>query len=992
MKQLSSIAFLFLFLTGSFAFGQKFPNLYQETNQEKMNQWVDSIFDSMTLDERIGQLIVLKAEPGIFRSESVLKNIEKYKIGGILFTEGNLYDQAESTNVFQKVSRIPLWITFDGEWGLSMRLKDTPRFPKNMMLGAVADNNLIRLYGEEMGRECNELGIHINFAPVLDVNNNPNNPVIGTRSFGENQQAVSEKGTAYAKGLESQRIISVGKHFPGHGNTAEDSHKTLPSVNLSRTHLDEVELFPFARFVQEGFAGIMTGHLSVPALEPLPELAASLSPKIVNDLLKNEWGFNGLSFTDALGMKGAASKKVNSSVLALLAGNDVLLSPDNIAASFTAIKKSIESGVIRLYIIEDACRKVLQYKYITGLSQYKPIEMKGLQQRIETDYTGWLIQKLNNEAVTLLKNDNSVIPVKGLDKNKIAILSIGMNDEPAFWKRMALYGNFAFFQFSANASPDETERIFKQLKEYSRIICSIHAERMNDFPLLQSLAKEKEVHLCFFSSPYSLVKYAQSIAYAQSVILAYENTPGAQNAAAEILMGGIAAKGKLPVTVPGMFGYGSGLETEKVRLSYQKPQEADMDGKVLKKIAAIVNEGIKNQAFPGCQIVIAKNGIVVYNQSFGFFDYAHTHPVQTSDVYDLASVTKALATTPAIMKLTDIKKIALSDKISRFVPELKNTDKQNLTIRDALFHETGLPPFLPLYQLLIDKNSYSGPLSSKRRDFTYRTEYDTNVYMRTDFKFDSAMVSQTPRPCISMQVAENFYIKDNFRQDALEEIIHAPLSKRKSYIYSDLNFVLLKEVVDNCAPQTLNKYVEANFYSKLGAYSTGFLPLRKIDRQSIAPTENDGFLRNQILIGYTHDETAAFLGNVSGNAGLFSNANDLAKLLQMFLNLGEYGGERYLSRETIQMFTQTASSISRRGMGFDKPDVVRPQDSPTSASAPASAYGHTGFTGTCFWVDPDNKLIYILLSNRVYPSRTHKQLMEMKIRPQIQELIYEAMQ
>ena len=983
---------LLLLLTCSFAFAQKLPNLFQEVNQEKMNQWVDSVFDSMTLDERIGQLIILKSDPSISYQESTIKKINNYKVGGIIFSGGSLSDQAESTNEYQKASTIPLWIAFDGEWGLSMRLNNTPRFPKNMMLGAIANNELIRLYGEEMGRECRELGIQINFAPVVDVNDNPNNPVIGTRSFGEKPQTVLEKGIAYAKGLESQKIIAVGKHFPGHGNTSEDSHKTLPVIKSSRSHLDEIELYPFAHFVQEGFSGIMTGHISVPALDQSSGLAASLSPKIVNGLLKNEWGFTGLSFTDALEMKGAASKDDNSCVLALLAGNDVLLCPKNMAVDFAAIKKSVESGVISLSTIENNCKKILQYKYITGLNQYKPVEMKGLQQRINTDYADWLIQKLNNESVTLLKNNNNVLPIKQLDKNKIAILSIGVDDEPAFWKRMALYGTFDFFQLAANAASSDIESVFEQLKKYSRIIVAVHTDRMNDFPSLQSLAKEKEVHLCFFISPYALTQYAQSIAQAQSVTLAYENTPGAQNAAAEILMGGIAAKGKLPVTIPGIFGCGSGLETNKVRLSYQKPQEVNMNENILKKIASIVNEGIKNQAFPGCQVLVAKDGVVVYNQSFGFFDYANTHPVQNTDVYDLASVTKTLATLPSVMKLIDTKKITLSDNISQFVPELKNTDKENLTIRDALFHETGLPASLPLYQLIIDKNSYSGPLYSRRRDYTYRTLYDTNVYMRTDFKFDSTLVSKTPQPGISMQVAENFYIKNDFQRDVLNEIIKAPLSKKKGYLYSDLNFVLLKNVVENCTAQSLDKYVETNFYSRLGANSTCFLPLRKINKEAIAPTENDEFLRNQILIGYTHDETAALMGGVSGNAGLFSSANDLAKILQMFLNLGEYGGERYLSQETVQTFTKTKSSISRRGLGFDKSDPSHPENSPTGELAPASTYGHTGFTGTCFWVDPDNHLIYIFLSNRVYPLRTHKQLMEMKIRPQIQDIIYKAFQ
>ena len=992
MKRSSAISLLLLLLTSTFTLAQKLPDLYKEVDQQKMNHWVDSVFDSMTLDERIGQLIMLRANPDSSYQESMIQKINDYKIGGIIFSGGMLSDQAKSTNVFQQTSRIPLWIAFDGEWGLSMRLIDTPRFPKNIMLGAISDIELIRLYGEEVGRECKELGVHINFAPVLDVNNNPDNPVIGIRSFGENPQMVSIKGITYAKGLESQKIIAVGKHFPGHGNTSEDSHKTLPVLNLSKSHLEKVELHPFAQFVQEGLSGIMIGHLAVPALSQSSNLAATFSPKIVTGLLKQQWGFNGLSFTDALEMKGAAvSKKENSCVLALLAGNDVLLCPAHIDSDLTAIKKAINSNVISLSSIETSCKKILQYKYITGLAQYKPVDTKELSLRINTDYTGWLIQKLNNEAVTLLKNNNNSIPVQGLDKSKIAVLSIGTDDNPAFVQRMALYGKFDYFRLAVNAAPDETDSIFNQLREYSPIIVCIHSERMNDFPLLQSLTKEKTVHLCFFTSPYTLGNYTQSITNAQSVTLAYENTPGAQNAAAEILMGGIAAKGKLPVTIPGIFKYGLGLETAKVRLSYQKPQEVNMDGNVLKKIAEIVNEGIKNQAFPGCQVLIAKDGVVVYNQSFGYFDYANTHPVQNTDVYDLASVTKTLATLPAIMKLEDAKRIALSDNISRFVPELRNTNKQNITIREALFHETGLPADLPFYELLIDKNSYKGSLYSNRRDFTYRTQYDTNVYTRTDFRFDSAMVSKTPRSGISLQVAENFYIKDNFRQAVIDEIAKAPVNKKKNYLYSDLNFVLLKEVVENCAAQPLDKYVDNNFYSRLGAYSTCFLPLRKIDRLSIAPTENDEFLRNQILIGYTHDETGALLGGVSGNAGLFSDANDMAKLLQLFLNFGEYGGERYLSKETIRLFTQTKSSISRRGLGFDKPDTVNPQNSPTSSSAPASTYGHTGFTGTCFWVDPDNHLIYIFLSNRVYPSRTHKQLMEMNIRPQIQSIIYEAL-
>jgi CubicO group peptidase (beta-lactamase class C family) len=735
----------------------------------------------------------------------------------------------------------------------------------------------------------------------------------------------------------------------------------------------------------------MTGHLSVPALEPSSGVAASLSPKVVAGILKNEWGFNGLIFTDALEMRGAVSGQGNASVQALLAGNDVLLCPANLATDYAAVKRAVESGVISMSIIEEACRKILQYKYITGLNQYKPIETNGLQQRIHTEYTDWLIQKLNNEAITLLKNNNNLIPIRELDRDKIAVLSIGASGEPELWKRLSLYAPFDFFRLTSNAAAGEVERIFRQLRGYSRIIVSIHAERMTDLASLQSLAREKEVHLCFFTSPYNLRRYTQSITNAKSVTLAYENSPEAQNAAAEILMGGIAAKGKLPVTISGLFTYGAGLATTKVRLSYQKPQEVKLDSNILKGIESIVETGIRNRAFPGCQVLVAKDGVIVYKQSFGYFDYAQTHSVQNSDVYDLASLTKAAATVPAIMKLVDLKQIALTDRVSRFVSELRNTNKQDITIRSALLHETGLPASIPFYRLLIDQNSYSGALSSNRRTLTFRTLYDTNVYMRTDFKFDSTKVSRASRRGISVQAAENFYVKDDFQQEVLNGIAGATMGRRR-YLYSDLNFVLLQKVVENIAEQSLDEYLETNFYSRLGAFSTSFLPLRRIDKYVIAPTEHDEFLRNQILIGYPHDETAAVLGGVSGNAGLFSNANDLAKVLQMLLNFGEYGGEQYLSQETVQTFIRTKSTISRRVLGFDKPNPSLPSSNPTGALASASTYGHTGFTGTCFWIDPDNQLIYIFLSNRVYPSRTYRQLMSMRIRPQIQDVIYEAMQ
>jgi beta-glucosidase-like glycosyl hydrolase/CubicO group peptidase (beta-lactamase class C family) len=991
MNKKREILFILFLILYKFVSAQEYPALYANVEQKSMNQWVDSIFDSMTFDERIGQLFMITTDPRPAYRTKVLKYIKDLHIGGILFSKGTLENQVAGINTYQQSSRIPLFISFDGEWGLAMRLEDTPLFPRNMMLGAIQDNYLIRLYGEEVGRELNELGVQINFAPTLDVNSNPDNPVIGTRSYGERQQLVVEKGIAYSKGLEYRNVLAVGKHFPGHGDTSDDSHLRLPLINHTRDRLNEVELYPFTRHIREGFAGIMTAHLSVPALDTISALPASLSPEVVSGLLQKELGFKGLVFTDALAMNGASGTKQNVCLQALLAGNDILLNPVNPAAGFAAIKKAVQDGDLSLQIIEEKCLKILRYKYITGLNRYKPVQAKGLKGRINSDYADWLARKLNEEAITLLKNQNNCIPINKLIDKKIAVLSMGGSMHSPFQQTMALYGGFNFFSVAENATEKELSDVFTQLQNYDVIICGIHSTKMAIAPALQSLCAQKEVHLSFFLSPYRLDKYKQCVDSACSVTLGYENTRYAQIAAAEVIMGGLPAKGKLPVTIAGLFDYGAGLQTEKVRLSYQQPEEIGMSTTTLRKIDKIVREGIGAKAFPGCQVLVAGNGVVVYHKSFGFFDYAGTHPVQNTDIYDLASVTKTLATLPAVMKLYDTEKITLQDLLSQYIPELKNTDKSKISVSDALFHQSGLASFLPFYRMLIDSTSYKGPLFSTKRNLTYRTQYDKNTFARSDFKFLPELVSDTLTEKTKKQVAENFYINDTLHSMVVKKIAASPLKQPNHYLYSDLNFILLKEMTENITRQPFDAFLEKEFYARLGANYTMFLPLKKISRKNIAPTENDRFLRNQILIGYPHDEAALVLGGVSGNAGLFSNANDIAKIVQLFLNNGVYGGERYLSEATSQTFTSTKSPLSRRGLGFDKPDKSNASSKLTGRMTPVSAYGHTGFTGTCFWVDPDNKLIYIFLSNRIYPSRTYTQLMERNIRSRIQDVIYEAM-
>lgn len=988
---------LLLFLISCVCFlsaqGQTVPELFRQVDQARMNHWVDSVFDRLTPEERIGQLFMPVVNPtdDSRNLQTLTRYVEEMKVGGLLFQKGNALKQAEVTNRVQKAAKVPLLISLDGEWGLSMRLDGTTRFPKNMMLGAIEDNRLIEAYGEEVGRQCREMGIHINFAPDVDVNSNMSNPVIGIRSFGENANAVAEKGIAYARGLERKGVLAVAKHFPGHGDTAEDSHYTLPAVRHDRARLDSVELLPFKRFIYEGFAGVMTGHLYVPALDKTPNLASSFSRPIVTGLLQEELGFQGLCFTDALAMKGAAGNASdNPSVKALLAGNDILLAPASLSTDLAAVKAAVQKGTISWETIETKCLKILRYKYIVGLSEYAPIELKGLSERLNTPHAEWLVSKLNAEAITLIKNVNDYLPVQEMGVKKTAVLSLGDGTENDFRKILKRYDSVAAFSLGRNATEAQIKQVYAKLQAYDRIICAVYTSRIPESAELRQLAAQKEVVLVFFTLPYSCRGYKQSIDRSQAVVMAYEATPLAQEFTAQLLYGGVAAKGKLPVSIPGLYFEGTGVFTEKCRLGFFSPQEVGIAPERLAVIESIVKEGLDEGAFPGCQILVAKDGLIVYEKAFGHYDTEKKERVTPESVYDLASVSKAAGTLLGVMKAYDEKKFTLSQKITEFVPELKGSDKQHIIIRDLLYHQSGLISTINFYLKAIDKESYSGSLYSGRKTATHPVRFDAKTFVRNDFSYFPELVSKTSRPGFTTQVAQDFYVHDSFNDSILLAIQESKLGTKGRYRYSCVNFILLKMMVERQMNQPLDELLDQAFYRRLGAHTTTYNPLKKMESKQIVPTEDDRFVRRQILRGYVHDEAAAFQGGVSGNAGLFSNAHDLAKVLQMYLYQGSYGRESLLSKETTRLFTQSKTPNSRRGLGFDKPLTGGASGSPCGALAPASVYGHTGFTGTCFWVDPDNQLIYIFLTNRVYPNRANGKLFSLDIRTRIQDAIYKS--
>lgn len=958
------VLLIFGWLSVMTAFAADKPTLLTQVDQQKMMAWTDSVFNTLSMDERIGQLFMVIADVKTTNQnmQRLLRYVNELNIGGVLFHKGSPEVQAQLTNRMQEASKVPLLVSLDGEWGLSMRLSGTPRFPKNMMLGAIENDLLIRKYGEEVARQCKEMGIHINFAPDLDVNSNVDNPVIGIRSFGEDPAAVADKGIAYASGLEEGGIMAVAKHFPGHGDTSDDSHETLPVIYHSRARLDSVELFPFKQYIQKGFAGVMTAHLYIPALDKRKNLPSSLSEKVVKGLLQDELGFQGLCFTDALAMKGAGNDKAeNPCVKALLAGNDILLAPYAPISDYKAVKEAIEGGIIPMKLVEDKCKKILQYKYVAGLNRYQPIPLKGLSDRLNTAHAAWLAAQLNAEAITLLKNEDDVVPLKKLDQKKIAVLSIGSGVTSDFEETVSKYVKADYFTITRSSSASKIQQIYTKLDKYDLVICAVHTVRIPESQALRKLAERKQLVYAFFTIPYFCKSYKQSIEKAKAVVMGYEGTPFAQQYAAQVIFGGIGAKGKLPVSIPDLYYAGTGIFTEKVRLGYHEPEAVGLNAERLAEIGSIAEEGLQAKAYPGCQLLVAKDGWIVYNRAFGSYTYSKEQPVTTESVYDLASASKAAGTLLAVMKAYDEKKFKLTDKISTYIPELKDSNKSNITIRELLFHQSGLVPTINFYTKAMEKG-----------------------------RFKPDLVSSKSSPEYTWKVADGIYLEPSF-QDTITQMIKRSKLGPKRYRYSCVNFILLKMMTEEQLLRPMDDVLESAFWAPLGAWHTTYNPLEKMDSVEIVPTEYDKIVRHQLIRGYVHDEAAAFQGGVSGNAGLFSNANDLAKVLQLYLNDGSYGGEQLLSAETVRLFTQTKSPTCRRGLGFDKP-ATGGKASPCGSLASPSVYGHTGFTGTCFWVDPDQQLIYIFLSNRVYPTRSNNKLSSLNIRTRIQDTIYKAIE
>lgn len=967
--------------------------LYKAAQDKRCKQWVDSVYNKMSLKEKIGQLFIYTIAPAPTKHNRKLLTqvVRDYKVGGLLFSGGKVPNQATMTNEAQRLAKIPLMITFDGEWGLAMRLRGTLSFPRNMVLGCIQDNRLIYEYGREMARQCKEMGVQVNFAPVADVNINPHNPVINTRSFGENPLRVSDQVIAYGSGLEGGGVLSVCKHFPGHGDTDVDSHKALPILPFTRERLDSVELYPFKEAIRAGLSGMMVGHLQVPVIEPVGGLPSSLSRNVVYKLLVEELAFKGLVFTDALAMKGVAGNE-HVCLQALKAGNDMVLAPRRVEEELDAVLKAVMKGELTEADLEWKCKKVLTYKYALGLKRKPMVRLSGLSSRINTPQARDLLRRLNLAAITVLNNKNGVLPFHP-DIKEVALLNVGdAEGVEVFAKEMEKHTTLTRFQLNKNLPEAEQQQLRDSLARYKRVLVCVTERKLAPYQaFFAKFAPQVPVVYVFFTPGKLMLQIQRAVSAGKAVVLAHATNEDIQRQVADILYAKTTANGRLSASIGGLFAVGDGVTITPHTPYHFIPEEYGMNSKKLARIDSIARAGIAAGAYPGCRVLVLKEGKTMYDHCFGTHTGEQGVKVETDDVYDLASLSKTTGTLLAIMKLYDKGRFNLSDKVSEHLPFLRKTNKENITVRELLLHQSGLPSGLIFYQEAIDKKSYKGSLFKNSRDAQHTVQLGPHTWGNPNFRFKAGVTADARQGDFTYQVSEGLWLNNSFRGEIKKQIAAAPM-KSKEYRYSDVGFILLQLLAEELTGMSMDAYLRQEFFTPMGLERTAYLPLRYVPKAKIVPSAVDQFLRKSTLQGFVHDESAAFMGGVSGNAGLFSTAPEVARIYQMLLNDGELDGHRYLSQETCRLFTTETSKTSRRGLGFDKPDKKDASKSPCGASASASVYGHTGFTGTCAWVDPDHKLVYVFLSNRTYGTQPWvNKLSRLNIREQIQEAIYESL-
>ncbi len=954
------------------------------SNKEKANAWADSLYKTMSPKERLGQLFMVAAYSN--RDEKHISNLEKLikdnGIGGLIFFQGGPGRQARICNRLQAASKVPLLIAMDAEWGLSMRLDSTPVFPRQMTLGAGDSVPMVFRMGSEMAWQCKRLGVHLSFSPVADINSNPSNPVIGMRSFGQDKNLVARLSVAYMKGLQQNGVLANAKHFPGHGDAGADSHYELPVISRTQEELEQMELFPFRALFEEGVSSVMNAHLAIPALDNRKNRPSTLSYSVISKLLRKKLGFKGLAFTDALNMKGVAKyfKPGELEVEALAAGNDVMLFPEDVPAAIKAIEEALDKGYLKESRLKQSIIKILEAKYEVGLNEYSPIKTEGLYEDLNLASTNAFIRQLYASSATLVRDKAGAFPFNSSSKEALVAISIGSEEVPADLNTMIeSYSPVQHLKLGAKPKDLDFNFIAKKAGTGKRIIISllgVQGKPNKQFGILpgtaefiKGLAATNKVVVLVFGNPYSLQFLPNDVA----TLVMYEDNVHTRELAPQILFGAMAPTGKLPVTAAADCPYKLGKTFDKKTgsLRYDFPENLGFNTKWLQHADELANRLIKEKAAPGCQIAFAHNGVVFYRKSFGKTIYDSGKQVTHNTLYDIASVTKVAATTQAAMQLYSEKKLNLKSSLSEYLPELTGNQKGRLLIEDVLTHRTGLPATMLTYQKLkTGKKSLAGP----------------------------KWYSDTLAPGYEIALSDSLFARTDVKDSLWKWLLNTkelPLAKgatKPEVLYSDLNMVLMQKVIERISGTRLDSFLENGIYSEIGLSKIGYNCIYGSDSGLvIAPTEYDSLWRKTLVLARVHDELAALMGGVSGNAGLFSNSTDLIRLLEYDLAVqnNKLKSNR-LSVEAINDFTKSQPGTIR-GLGWNK-SKPGATDGAASYLCSSSSYGHSGFTGTLVWADPELKLSYVFLSNRVYPTRTNQKLLKGSYRTRIQDCGYKAIE
>ncbi|HEY3402503.1 MAG TPA: serine hydrolase [Ohtaekwangia sp.] len=936
-----------------------FPLMVLAQTNDTQTKWVDSVFNTLNTTEKIGQLFMVSVSTTSETSalNEIENNVKSRQIGSIFLKSGSPVQQARLIHQLQDEASVPLIVAMDAEWGLGKSMDSTISFPPPLVMGAIRNDSLTYAMGEEIAHQLKLVGVNMNFAPI--------------QSFGGNKFRVAQRSLLYMKALQENQVLSCARSFPVKGITITDVQKGFPSIQLS---LDSAEVYPYQTLFNNGLSGV------VPAIAEFPMFysnvglvkknnygSSSLASLFTGDWMKKKMNFTALTFANIPGLKLSTEKyrAGEAEALAFQAGNDILINPTDVGPAIRRIRKLVRKEKLYEYQLDATVKKILYAKYNAGLSQKKTFNTDNLVAKLNRPEARILNQKLYEAAVTVARDQPGVLPVKTLDNNQFAYIS-GEAERPndEFYHFISKYVSTTYF---APTGQEDRVELLNTLEDHDVIVVGIFPQTSETTlaridGILQHLLPSHTVVICDFGNEFFLKK---ENAY-PTIITAYVNTKEMMKNVAEVIFGALPADGILPTSFNAKLPEGSGVATQVLnRLKWSVPEDAGMNANVLNKIDSIAKEAIVRKATPGCQILVAKDGKVVYEKSFGTLSYEDKTSVSDQTIYDLASLTKVSATLQVVMFMYEKGLIDIYKKASVYLPELKHTNKKDVTIVDMLTHQAGLVPFIPLWNQTVKDSLFLPLYYNRERNPEYPLQVSPNLF-----------AASTLRDSVWM------WIEKSKMQDKIPRTGY-------TYRYSDLGFMILLRLAERVLNQPLEDFLQQNFYEPLGASTTGFTPLNHFQSQRIAPTEFDKIYRKSLVQGTVHDERAAMMGGVSGHAGLFSTANDLAKLGQMLLQNGYYGGYQYFKPETVARFTAKQYDKSRRGLGWDKPVQGDWSNSPTSILASPSTFGHTGFTGTCMWIDPEFNLVYIFLSNRVYPDRNTK-LINLNIRSRIQDVIYQS--